>query len=273
MSTFLQKSIFFNPPISLIIFLSIVNSICLRAQENGYKWKIIAGVLLSENAIIDKNFSLVPFSGQIPGAGISVIYSGKKSLQELKLHFLSGKLNAGNTKNTSKESYLTIKYSYLFGLTQHNSGFKIFIGPSLNAGFAGRTFSGFLNNNISYENFISLSGDFHFGYDFGGALSGFYLANEFSLPAFSSVEQPSFGSQLSIGEVKYDSKLRSFILNRIFLSPAKFLNLKNAISLGRRFGENNQMSISYVMEYYNLKTNRKVIQSWNGLELSYGYRF
>lgn len=264
--------------LAIFTFLIWVGASKARSQgrvDSVNKWSISLQILGNRNSVIDKNFSALPYSGNNLGASTSIAYQKKRALHNLKIEYSEGDLEtAFQDKSTQERLNLDYCTLYQFGTLTSTSQLKFYGGGSINFLYAARNYPSFTNNNDSFEAATSLSASVKVVLTPKNKLYGFLISNHISVPVISAIQQPAFGSETSSGSINSDgSKLKSIFDNQEIAGFSDFFRVKNELSLGRKLTRKQLISLSYLLDYYHIKSQREVKQSRHSFGLSYSYLF
>jgi len=225
------------------------------------QWKISPGFQLVRTAVIDKDFSAVPFSGVVPGATISLSHEGDRCIHALSFQYTGGSLQMSNQqeyKVTAK--YFDGAYSWLYKLGEAGGAWSGGVGGGLLVLYNSRTYAGLINNNASFDFAASLALEGALTYSFNNIWS---LSGQAGIPFVSWMIHPPYGQESalsSIGSPGNRQKIASF---------PSFLRLKNTMSLNRQAGARGMLCLSYGWDYYRINDLREVRQAVHSLGIIY----
>ena len=248
----------------------------LHAQkkiDSVYNWGISIGANAGRATVIDKNFSSLPFYGNYLGLKYALFNQGAKFTHLIEISYKSDTLK-NKYSNKVAESLLNLDYTSLFHLNHSNlsNAIKVYVGGSLNGVYATRNYTGFVNNNDSYESILSLSAACKIKYSPKGKLAGFSISDDIRVPLASSIGQPSFGSESPTGSTHVLAD-KSLFKNHKIGSFGDYLRAINSITVEKTLKKRQRVALLYTIDYYHVKTERDVRQLIQGAELIYSYLF
>lgn len=225
------------------------------------QWKISPGFQLVRSSIIDKDFSAVPFSGVVPGASISLSHEGDRCIHALSFNYIGGSLKMSNQQEHKVSTkFLDAAYTWLYKLGAAGGPWTGGAGGGLQVLYNGRTYSGVINNNASFDFAASLALSGAVTYSFNNIWS---LSDQMSVPVVSWMIHPPYGQESalsSLGGSGNRQKIASF---------SSFLRLKNMLSLNRQVGTRGMFCLAYSWDYYRINDLREVRQAIHNLGIIY----
>lgn len=264
--------------IGLFIFLTVCNSMLAQQNKNQFnkKWVFNIGVVLSSSSVIDKAFSIVPYSGNNWGGTTSLKYQNKKVSQELGIYFSKGILKTSVAPAVSlNNTYFNVDYTNLRQLSSNNKQLiSCKVGGSIAILYADRQYKNFINNNASFDFAASLGATVEVSYAFKNKLTGFVISDKINIPFVSAVVQPSFGSYNPSGVLNQNNiAAKDFFKNGRILSFSNFLRFKNLLSIEKNITLSQKISFNYTWDYYSILSAREIKQSYHQLGLTYSFVF
>jgi len=229
------------------------------------QWQIAVSARPGKMSIIDKEFSALPYSAILPGAGLSGKHEGAHSIQELSLSWLGGALRTGTEpKHSLDQHYFNADYTCLYKLSPHGNAWKGEAGGILQVLYGTRTYPDIINNNTSFDFAASLGLAGHLSYSFNNSLpGGWSLSDQVSIPFISWLIQPPYGDEASAAALTGSGNRQQMA------GFGSFLRLKNTLSLDRQLSSRGILSFAYTWDYYRIDALRKVRQACHLLSLSY----
>ncbi len=262
-----NKTVFLKIGLSLVCWLAVVNNACAQTlNPDLYKWTFTLGLGLNSNSVIDKNFSQLPYSGNGLGLSGSITYQGRLIQQQLNLTYGMATLQ-NKYYNSLYATYFTANYSPLFCLNNaSNSAFKILAGPQIAMQYARRNYSGFVNNNSSFEFSTSLATSIEISYSI--IPIGLVLKNKIAVPVFSYMQQPAFGFATFFANSGSQNSVKN---SSDFLVPNKFYRIINNFTIDKQLAPRHKILLSYNLDFYKINTIREVKSIHNNLIVAYSY--
>ena len=264
----------------LLILIFLYNGKVI-AQVNNFlpvrSWGVSADIFFNHTSVTDKKNSSLTFTGSAPGLSTFIKYRHVNAEHEVSVFYLP---NSGLKTNVTPATKLTqaiFNLEYANYYTVYNSGsglLKCKAGGAIQFLNATRLFDAFINSNYSFETALSLGGLFEAQYSPEGNLSGFTISNRITLPFVFSFSQPTFsGNSQSDLDAKNSTAVKKlFSDNRLIFLP-DFFRIRNSLALGKKLGNNHNVSIMYTWEYYKIQSSRNVILSNHQLGILYSYKF
>ncbi|MEO5562134.1 MAG: hypothetical protein ABIR18_01840 [Chitinophagaceae bacterium] len=248
-------------PVVLFVFIFCCRSISAQVTGDDNRWMLSVTPIAAKFIMAAKSYSAIPFSGNNFGVGSSFSYQSRNLLQELRGVYGSGKLSAeDNPSATSKQTYYDISYTALFQIAPGNSSsFMYRAGGSINFLSAKRTYTGFINRDLSSESASSFSAALDISYLFKEA--DLKLVDRLTIPLVTYISQSEPGNG---GKDK--------VRNKVVAIPS-FLRVRNSFSLEKSLADHHSLALVYTWDYYRIKGFHEVKQASHQLGLSYCYIF
>ncbi len=224
-------------------------------------------LLLSKDFETDKTFSSQLYSGVSAGAGADLLYKGEKLSHLFAVSYTGGIYKATHADSYQvKSRYANFEYTLLSQLTSANTPHWCFgAGGGITVLYADRTYNSFVNSNTAFEFVSSLSVSALLKYRVGAASNGFFLYNQLQSPVATYLVQPPFGYNNLVTSGK------NAFYRKDFVSVSSFLRLKNSFGIAKKLGDNQQVSLTYLWDYYHLQKERDVKRAAHSIAFTYSH--
>ncbi len=257
----------------------VMNVIFLHAQPlnlgSSVKHKLRVGPLLSLYTFIEKPFSSRPYSGTMAGLGLDYEVHTNKAFHELSGFFSTGTTSPGSwSQSDASIIFAGMDYSHLYAIAKNKNGrLQWLAGGAVSYLYTHRNYSGFINNNSSFESVLSLGAVVKVDYTFK-QLAGFSISDKLVIPVIALLLQPSFGSQYIEGdENAYGTTVKTLVDASRLVSLGNYSRLTNCLVLSKRFATHNAVSVEYCIDYYHINTVRPVKNAAQRFVISYQLMF
>gem|GEM_PF-6738114 len=238
------------------------------ALSQKRQWSVEGGGYWVYSTVIDHPFSSLSYSGGTPGAGLLASTTGRVASHFLELFYTAGdRTNAANAE--VQDRCITAAYSQGYELTGRGresgiggreSGISVKAGPLLKAIYSKRTFDGFVNVNSSYEFTVGIGAALFVFYRVEGLQDRLSFSGQMGIPVVNYLRQPLFAGEADGNEGKV-------------AGPGSFLDLNGRWAVHFAINTTQQISVNYIWEYYQVRTERKVESAAHRVGLAYNINF
>ncbi len=254
----------------VVPFLFLYTFFYGQSQQEKREWHAGAGLLFTRALVLDDHFSSLPFKGNAVGANVFVTVKRAGLEQQARLLFSNGKLNATGTNVSVKHLYFTADYTRLYTVGNRDADFVFKLGPQLSLLYSKRDYPDLTNRKKAFEFFGAAGISGMVSYYFSeGLLNGITLCNQLDLPLVFITQQPSYGSQLSEGNLNSENGGSNFFKGSKLQTPGKVLRLKNTVGLEKFWGNKHGISLQYTWDYYQFKNASYLRQATHIAAIAY----
>ena len=194
-----------------------------QAISSSREWTISAGLSGAKTYLIDKGYSLVPWSGISGGAFAAGKLQNGRMIFDLSITYLQGNANMqGHTENQLSQYDINAAFTALSHVCGGEGKTVTYnAGGGVDAFYTRRTYSSLINHNTAFESASSLSlvNEVICSLNRNGGLS---LSERLGIPFFSYIIQSSFSNATAHN-------------NQSLASFGSFLRFKNDLMLEQSF--------------------------------------